>query len=64
MADADQVQRFDVPTKATLIEGFRAFRTYLEGAAKSQGKKLDPAWYADGPQERPELYKDQQQSSG
>lgn len=37
---ADQVQRFDIPTKPTLIEGFRAFRSYLERVADSQGKTL------------------------
>ncbi len=25
---ADPVQRFDIPTKPSLIEGFRAFRSY------------------------------------
>lgn len=55
----EHLKRFFVPTKPTLIEGFRAFRSYLERLAESQGKKLDPAWYKDGPEDRPGLYKDQ-----
>lgn len=58
MNDKD-VQRFFVPTKPTLIEGFRAFRAYLEKVAESRGEKLAPAWYSDGPEDRPGLYKDQ-----
>lgn len=53
------IERFDIPTKPTLIEGFRAFRSYLEKVAESQGKTLDKAWYEDGPERRPGLYKDQ-----
>ncbi|MBM4058182.1 MAG: hypothetical protein FJ275_08100 [Planctomycetes bacterium] len=47
--------RFYVPTKPTLIEGFRAFRTSLEGIAGP----LSKAWYEDGPDQKPHLYKDQ-----
>lgn len=53
------VERFFIPTKPTLIEGFRAFRHYLERVAASQGRKLSPGWYADGLEDRPGLYKDQ-----
>jgi hypothetical protein len=59
MASDGGVQRFDVPTKATLIETFRAFRSYLERVAAAEGKTLDPAWYQDGPGDRPGLYQDQ-----
>jgi hypothetical protein len=52
-------QRFDIPSKPTLIEMFRAFRGFLEKSFEVKGKKLAPAWYADGPDERPELYVDQ-----
>ena len=54
-----QVQRFDIPSKPTIIEGFRAMRSYFEKVAESKGEKLDPAWYDDGPERRPYLYKDQ-----
>ncbi|NBT36000.1 MAG: hypothetical protein EBT03_10780 [Betaproteobacteria bacterium] len=50
------VQRFDIPSRPTRLEMFRAFRGYLE---KTTGGGLDPAWYADGPEDKPELYKDQ-----
>jgi hypothetical protein len=53
---SEKIQRFDIPSKPTLIEMFRAFRTYLE---KTTGEKLDPQWYADGPAEAPGLYRDQ-----
>jgi hypothetical protein len=55
----DKPERFYVLTKATLIEGFRAFRSYLEKVVEKKGEKLDPAWYADGPEDAPHLYKDQ-----
>lgn len=51
-----EIQRFDIPSKPTRIEMFRAFRTYLE---KSTGKKLSTGWYADSPEEKPGLYEDQ-----
>lgn len=54
-----EVQRFFVPTQPTLIGTYRAFRTALEKVCAAQGQKLDPAWYADGPEDAPELYKDQ-----
>jgi hypothetical protein len=50
------IQRFDIPSKPTRIEMFRAFRTYLE---KTTGKKLSPGWFADGPDAKPSLYEDQ-----
>ena len=53
------IQRFDVPTKDTIIEGFRAFRSYLEKSFEAKGEKLDPAWYNDGPEAAPHLYSDQ-----
>lgn len=54
-----EVQRFFMPTKPTLIEVFHAFRAYLEKVVEANGEKLDPAWYADGPEDVPGLYKDQ-----
>lgn len=56
---AEKIERFFVPTKPTLIEGFRAFRAYLEKVAEREGKTLDPAWYDDGPERLPHLYEDQ-----
>ena len=55
----DKVAAFFVPTKPTLIETFRAFRSHLERVAEAQGRKLAPAWYDDGPDRHPHLYKDQ-----
>jgi hypothetical protein len=51
-----EVQRFDIPSRSTRIEMFRAFRAYLE---ETTGKKLSPGWYADSIEERPMLYADQ-----
>ena len=55
-ATMTDIQRFDIPSKPTRIEMFRAFRGYLE---KTTGKKLATAWYADSPEEKPGLYEDQ-----
>jgi hypothetical protein len=54
-----EIQRFDIPSKPTRIEMFRAFRTYLERSFAAKGQKLAPAWYADSPEEKPGLYEDQ-----
>lgn len=54
-----EVERFFIPTKATAIGTFRAFRSYVARLAAAKGEKLDPEWYADGPEQCPELYKDQ-----
>lgn len=56
---AESIQRFDIPTKPTLIETYRAFRGYLEKTAAARGTSLDPAWYKDGPEDAPGLYADQ-----
>ena len=53
------IQRFFIPTKPTVIESFRAFRSFLEKSFEAKGEKLDPAWYDDGPESAPQLYKDQ-----
>ncbi len=54
------IQRFDIPvSKKTLLEKYRAMRTYFAKVAESQGKTLDPSWYEDGPEQMPQLYKDQ-----
>lgn len=52
-------QRFFIAGRPTIIEGFRAMRAYFEKVAESQGRKLDPSWYDDGPDRLPHLYKDQ-----
>ncbi len=56
---SDIPERFYVPTGPKLIDGFRAFRSYLEKVAAARGKTLAPAWYQDSPEEAPQLYKDQ-----
>lgn len=56
---SDIPERFYIPTGPKLIDGFRAFRSYLEKVAESRGEELDPDWYADSPKQAPELYKDQ-----
>jgi hypothetical protein len=38
------------------IDMFRALRAWIEQHVAKEGKTLDPAWYRDSPQERPELY--------
>ena len=56
---SEKTEHFYVRTGPTLIEGFRAFRASLERMLAAEGKSLDPAWYDDGPDEVPHLYKDQ-----
>ena len=55
----DTVEAFLIPAKPTLIEGFRAFRSYLERVFEAKGQKLSSGWYDDGPERYPHLYKDQ-----
>jgi hypothetical protein len=55
MSDQKPV-RVDIPTEGTLLGAFRAFRAFAEKLAASHGQKLDPRWYEDGPEDRPELY--------
>jgi hypothetical protein len=38
------------------IDLFRAMRAWIEQHAAKEGKTLDPEWYRDSPEERPELY--------
>jgi len=52
-------ERFSIPSKPTIIEGFRALRASFEKVVASRGGRLDPACYDDGPERRPHLYKDQ-----
>ena len=54
-----EIQRFDIPTRPTLIETFRAFRSHLEKIVEAKGRKLSPGWYDDGPERYPYLYEDQ-----
>jgi len=54
MSDQKPV-RVDIPTEGTLLGAFRAFRAFAEKLAASHGQKLDPRWYEDGPEDRPEL---------
>ena len=35
---------------------FRALRAWIEQHAVKEAETLDPAWYRDSPEERPELY--------
>jgi hypothetical protein len=56
---SEPIQRFDIPAKPKIIETFRAMRTYFERVAEAKGRKLDPAWYDDGPETLPHLWKDQ-----
>jgi hypothetical protein len=51
--------RFYIPAGRTIIQVYRAFRACVEKMAEAKGEKLDPAWYADSPEEKPDLYKDQ-----
>jgi hypothetical protein len=44
-----------------LIVIFRAIRAWVEQHAAKEGKTLDPAWYCDSPEERPELSPELQQ---
>ena len=44
-----------------LSDMFRAIRAWVEQHAAKEGKTLDPAWYCDSPEERPELYPELQQ---
>jgi hypothetical protein len=44
-----------------LSDMFRAIRAWVEQHAAKEGKTLDPAWYRDSPEERPELYPELQQ---
>jgi hypothetical protein len=39
------------------IDLFRAFRAWFERHAARQGQTLDPAWYRDGPEDLPDLYR-------
>ena len=55
MSDKD---RFFLPTSGSALSAYRAFRAWAEGEAATRGKKLDPAWYLDGPEDLPELYGD------
>ena len=54
-----QIQRFDSPSRPTIIEGFRAMRDALEASVQARGNQLDPAWYDDGPETCPWLWNDQ-----
>ena len=56
------IERVDIKCGNTALETFRAFRAWAEKVAAERGKKLDPAWYLDGPEDRPGLYRDAQKS--
>jgi len=43
------------------INMLRAIRAWIEKHAAKEGKTLDPAWYRDSPEERPQLYPELQQ---
>jgi hypothetical protein len=48
--------RIYIPGDRRLIDIFRTFRNWVEQHAAANGETLDPAWYQDGPEDRPELY--------
>ena len=48
--------RIYIPGDTRVIDGFRALRAWIEQHAAANGQTLDPAWYRDGPEERPNLY--------
>jgi hypothetical protein len=53
------IKRFNIPTSGrSPLEMYRALRAYVEKVAESKGRVLDPAWYDDGPDKMPWLYKD------
>jgi len=56
------IVRVDIPAGGSALAAFRAFRAYVEEVAKAKGTKLDPAWYLDGPEDRPGLYRDVKKS--
>ncbi len=51
-------ERFFLQTSGSALSAYRAFRAWAEGEAATRGKKLDAAWYLDGPEDLPELYDD------
>lgn len=55
---SEKIQRFDIRSKPTRIEMYRAFRVFLEKSFTAKGETFTPAWCADSPEEAPELYKD------
>ena len=59
----EKTDRFYVSGRPTIIEGFRALRAALEKVVEARGGKLDAAWYDDGPERQPHLYKDQSEIS-
>jgi hypothetical protein len=64
MPEPGQPPDFLVPTAGrTKLEIFRAVRAAIEKMVEARGEKLDPAWYADGPEDRPALYDDPQTES-
>lgn len=56
MTDAKPPDRIYIASQPRLIDMFRAMRGWIEQHAAASGKTLDPAWYRDSPEERPELY--------
>jgi hypothetical protein len=50
--------RIYIPGDQPILAGFRALRAWIEQHAAARGKTLDPAWYDDGPDKAPWLYKD------
>ena len=50
--------RFYVPTPGSALATFRAVRAWIETRMKAEGKTLPDFWYADGPEDMPELYED------
>ncbi len=53
--------RFYVPTQGSALATFRAVRAWIEPRVEAEGKTLSDFWYADGPEDLPELYEDHNQ---
>ncbi len=53
--------RFYVPTHGSALATFRAVRAWIEPRVEAEGKTLSDFWYADGPEDLPELYEDHNQ---
>jgi hypothetical protein len=56
--------RFYVSTPGSALATFRAARAWIEARVEAEGKTLSDFWYADGPEDLPELYEDQSPEAG
>ena len=49
-------ERIYIPGDTHTVDILRALRAWIEQHVAKEGKTLDPAWYRDGPEDRPERY--------